>query len=197
MRARWLCSPPGGCGEAFLGRAGPRRERGAAWPGEVSSSLGSSAPLARPGCTSPSRTLRAYVRQTPTARFQTAPWPLKSLLNQPAGCAMLAAPPPHPHARTQAAGWEQLPAPELAGRGAAWGAAGRCAGKAGAGEGAGQGLPEEPAGVPGLTSPGIPVDTGTAAAEDKERPGPWRCSRAHLRRHCAMCPQGAAAHSRG
>lgn len=97
-------------------------------------------------------------------------------------CAMLAGPPPSPRERTQAAGWKQLPAPALA----AWGAAGRCWGKQGAGKGAGQGLPQEPAtGVPGLTSHGISVDTGTDHS----------CrSHAHLQWHCTACPQGAAAH---
>jgi len=101
------------CGEAFLGRAGPSRESGAAWPGDVSRP-GSSAPLTRTGCASLSTTVTGYVRYLSTERFQTAPRPLQSVVKQPAVCAMLAAPPPHPHARTQAAGWEQLPAQELA-----------------------------------------------------------------------------------
>ena len=150
--------------------------------------LGSSAPLTHTGCASLSRTMTGYVSYLSAERFQTALRPLKSVVKQPAVCAMLAAPPPHPHVRMQAAGWEELPAPELTARGVAWGAAGGCPGKQGAGEGAGQGLPQEPIGVPGLMSRGISVNTGTAEAEDGESPGRSRRSHAHLQRHCAACP---------
>ena len=161
-RSRWLCSPAGGCGDAFLGRAGqgragPCRESSTGWPREVSR-LGSSAPLTRTACASLSRTMTGYVRYLSTERLQTALRPLQSVVKEPAVGAMLAAPAPHPQARTQSAGWEQLLAPELAARGVAWGAAGRCPGKQGAGEGAGQGLLQEPTAVPGLTSWGISVD---------------------------------------
>ena len=195
MRSRWLCSPPGGCGDVFLGRAGQgralQRERcSLAWGGEQTGLICTADPT---GCTSLSRTMTGYVSYLSAERFQTALRPLKSVLKQPAVCAVLAAPPPHPHVRMQAAGWEELPAPELTAQGAAWGAAGGCPGKQGAGEGAGQGLLQEPIGVLGLTSRGISVNTGTAVAEDGESPGRSRCSHAHLQRHCAACPQGAGA----
>ena len=124
------------------GRALQREWCSMAW--EVSS-RGSSAPVTGIGCASLSRTVTGCVRYLSTERFQTAPRPLQSVVKQPAVCAVLAAPPPHPHVRTQAVGWEQLAAPpKLAAQGMAWGAAGRCPGKEGAGERAGQGCRRSP-----------------------------------------------------